>query len=246
MNNINEIIKKIKDGSNNLRLINEILIDLSKDPNIEHLKVVDYLIENLNKEEGKKININLIYLIGEIGKKIPLTEKHIKYLVETFYNSDRWIRSEVINAIEKNIEIMKSNRHIHQIINIALSDEYEINKINGLKLILELDGLASTVLKSFLIILNNSEPNLIDYINKVLSVQFRDKTILFERLNSNDNYKILTKHGMRTIVQSFIDSVESLKTFRNLIEDSHWDKPYISLFLKEIDIFNHLLTNREV
>jgi hypothetical protein len=141
---------------------------------------------------------------------------------------------------------MKSNRHIHQIINIALSDEYEINKINGLKLILELDGLASTVLKSFLIILNNSEPNLIDYINKVLSVQFRDKTILFERLNSNDNYKILTKHGMRTIVQSFIDSVESLKTFRNLIEDSHWDKPYISLFLKEIDIFNHLLTNREV
>ncbi|MEJ2296752.1 MAG: hypothetical protein P8Y23_18555, partial [Candidatus Lokiarchaeota archaeon] len=134
-----EIIAKVQENYNDLNLINDIIIELCQEPKNYHFEVVDFLTKTLKKEDLRKININLIYLLGELGKIKPLEDKYIKYLLDTFYISDRWIRQEILKSLEKNINAVKSNKNFFKVISDSLKEEYEPNNITALKIILQLD-----------------------------------------------------------------------------------------------------------
>ena len=87
--------------SNDPEIINSFLIELGKDPNKGDLRYLDFFINNLEKQLYEKIKLNLIYVIGEIGHITPLTENYSQILYETYYISDRWVRNEIIQAIDK-------------------------------------------------------------------------------------------------------------------------------------------------
>ena len=71
--------------SNNPVVINDFIIKLSENPNIEHLKYLNHFIETLEPQIFDKIKLNLIFLIGEIGKLSALDMKFHRFLLETYY-----------------------------------------------------------------------------------------------------------------------------------------------------------------
>ena len=241
MNNIEGIITKIRESNFNLNLINDIVIELSQNPKLIHFKVIDYLLDTLNDEDLAKININIIYLLGELGKITILEQKYIQYLYETFYISDRWIRSEILKVIEKNIDIVKSNTTFIQVISSALKEEYETNTIIALKIILELEKFPAPLFKSFLNILNKAQPKLNEIMAKVIDRYLKDESLIFEFLNQNNNYRILEAHGLRLILQSFFPSISKIENFQSLIESSDWEDKSKSKFHKEIEIIRNLV-----
>ena len=80
MNLKEKIIAKVQKNYSDLNFINGIIIELSKEPKVFQFEIVDFLTKTLKKEDLRKININLIYLLGELGKIKPLEEKYVKYL----------------------------------------------------------------------------------------------------------------------------------------------------------------------
>lgn len=241
MNSIEEIIKKIQNNINNLNFINEILIELSQDPKPTHFKAVDYLLKNVSKENLRRININLVYLLGQLGTLFPLNQNCIDFLFTTFYNSDRWIRSEVLNSLEKNIDAVKENDKFLPLLSSAMNEEYENNVINALKVLLKLKEMPPTLFKSFLVVLNKDVPNFKEYLDKILKKYLKEESIIFNLLNEDKNYLMLKTHGFRLILQSFVLSVQKIDSFQALIKNSDWEPSIKSMFLKEINIVQNLI-----
>ncbi|TFG16595.1 MAG: hypothetical protein EU531_06060 [Promethearchaeota archaeon] len=241
MNNNEKIITKIQENDFNLNLINDIIIELSQRPNPLHFEIIDFLLDTFNNEELSKININIVYLLGELGKITSLEQKYIQYLYETFYVSDRWIRTEILKVLETNIEVVKSNSNFIQVISSALKEEYESNTIIALKIIRQLDKYPAPIFKSFLVVLNKAQSKLKETIDKVINRHFKDESLIFELLNQNNNYRILKPHGLRLILQAFFPSTNKIENFQTLIENSDWEEENKSQFLKEIDIIRNLV-----
>ena len=241
MNSIEEIIQKIQNNLNNSDIINEILIELSQELKPTHIKVVDYLLKNVSKENLSRININLVYLLGELGTLTPLSLNYITFLFDTFYNSDRWIRSEVLKTLEKNIDAAKHIDKFLQLLSTAMNEEYETNIINSLRVLINMDEMPTSLFKSFLAILNKGAPNFKEYLDKILKKYLKDESMIFNLLNIDSNYTTLNTHGFRLILQSFLPSTQKIDTFQVLIENSNWEPSYKSMFLKEIIIVKNLI-----
>jgi len=241
MNNNEKIITQIQENDFNLNLINDIIIELSQRPNPLHFEIIDLLLDTLSNEELSKININIVYLLGELGKIASLEQKYIQYLYETFYVSDRWIRSEILKVLEKNLDLVKSNSNFIQILSSALKEEYESNIIIALKIIRQLDKFPAPLFKSILVVLNKTESKLNENIAKVIERHLNDDFLIFELLNQNDNYRILKPHGLRLILQAFFPSTNKIENFQTLIENSDWEDEEKSKFLKEIAIIRNLV-----
>ena len=92
-----EEIKKAK----NPEVINDFLMKLSEDPNIEYLNLLQYFIDNLETQTFEKVKLNIIFLLGEIGKLSTLDFKYLEFLLKAYYKSDRWVRNEIIQAFGK-------------------------------------------------------------------------------------------------------------------------------------------------
>ena len=54
-------------------------------------------------------------------------------------------------------------------------------------------------------------------------------------------YKILDKKGIRNLLIIFFNSVNSLKSFRETLSKSIWDKEYIEMIVDEIDTLKKIL-----
>lgn len=239
MNLKEKVIAKVKKNYNDLNFINDIIIELSQEPKIFHFEIVDFLTKILTKEDLRKININLVYLLGELGKIKPLEYKYIKYLLDTFYISDRWIRQEILKALKKNLNMVKSDKNFIKVTSDALKEEYEPNNITALDVILQLERVPSSLFKSFLTVLNKEK--LQGYTTKIINKNFNTGSLIFELLNQNKNYLILKPNGVRLILQSLIPSINEIDAFQTLIKNSNWEDNYKSLFLDEIRIIKSLI-----
>ena len=235
-----EIITKIQENNNDLNHINDIIIELSQKPKLIHFEIIDYLLKTLNTEDRSKININLVYLLGELGKITDLEQKYSQYLYETFYVSDRWIRNEILKVLEKNIKVAKSNNNFTQLLSSALKDDYESNNIIVLNILLQLDKIPPPIFKSYLLILNRGQSKLKENIEKVLDKHLPDESHIFDLLNQNNNYHILKPNGLRLILQSFVPSIKKIENFQKLIKHSNWEKEIKSMYLKELKIIINL------
>jgi hypothetical protein len=221
--------------------INDLLIKLSKNPSFEDLKYVKHLIDKLDTPVFKKIELNLIFLLGEIGKENPLEDKYLTFLSETYYKSDRWIRNEIIQTIEKISKNTKISDDMIKLIGYAVNDDYFPIKINALKLLLVLGDLPLFIIRNIFQALNLKNSEIEGYCVKIFEKFLPDFNQLFSSLDYLENYKVLKTKAIRSLILIYFRSPMNLEAFREKISTSKWDLEYKEKFFKEIDTYEKIL-----
>ncbi|TFG25327.1 MAG: hypothetical protein EU529_01235 [Promethearchaeota archaeon] len=240
MEKLNKEFKNVKD-SDNPDEINDFLIKLGKNPQHNHITFLKYFIEITDPEIHEQIKINLVYDLGEIGKLEIIDVKFIDYLMKEYYNSDRWIRNEIIVAFRKISMNTDLSEQVIQLIGNSLKEDYAPIKTNALKALSYINNIPKSLLKNILYILNSSNSELEELSTNILRKSIKNEFILVDLLDSLENYKILNKKGIRSILLIYFNSVDSLESFRELILKSKWDINYKEMFLNEIDDYQRLL-----
>ncbi|MFW9818827.1 MAG: hypothetical protein ACFFE5_04395 [Candidatus Thorarchaeota archaeon] len=227
--------------SNSSEEINDFLIELSKNPKEEHLKFLDFFTKNLDSQIYEKIKLNFIFLIGEIGRLVPLEEKYLSLLIETYYKSDRWIRNEIIQAIKKIMQKNEVTEEILKLIGYAINDEYRPIKINSLKIILNLEDIPLFIRRNLFLALKTNDLETNELCTKIFQNRIPDFNELFRSLEYSDNYMLLNPHAIRTLLLIYFISPIYIESFREKILDSNWNLEYKEKYLKEIDTYIQIL-----
>lgn len=238
--------KKILDSikSDDFDSINDILIEASKRAGKEDLIYFDCLIENAKNPFLEKVKLSLIYLLGEIGKRNVLDSKHLKYLIKSYYDSDRWIRNEIIQSLGKIVDKHKISSEILTILAYAVLEDYIPSKINALKLLKNLKHVPNIILKNIMKAMDVSNLEIVEYSIQVLRNHIKDDVALFNILNTNKNYTLLTKNSFRTLLIEYFDFMAKLENFKQKISETNWNSEYQSLFIKEIESYQRILLDR--
>ncbi len=240
LNNNFEEIKRAKDPE----LINDFLIKLSEDPNIDYLKFLEYFMNNLDTQIFDKVKLNLIFLLGEIGKLTTLEERYLTFLIEIYYSSDRWIRNEIIQAIGKISTNSDITDEAIKLVSNAVNDDYSPIKVNVLQVMLNLRELSPGGRRNIFQALNFNDSELEAVCVKILEKFLPDYNQLFNSLNYLDNYKILKQNAIRTLLLVYFRSPFNLESFRQKISSANWEIEYKEIFLKEIDIFEKIILRK--
>lgn len=229
----------------NTDLINELLIDAGKKADKDYLVYVDYLIEKASVSVIDKVSINIVYLLGEIGRANILEIKYLDFLIQIYYNSDRWVRDEFIQTLNKLFNHHKFTNEIFHILAYALLEDYIPLKINTLKLLNKIGNLPDYILKNLLKTIDNSNLEVVDYSIQILKKHIKNDSALFHIFDSSENYKILTKNSIRVLLVEYFDSLPKLENFRERIEKANWNEKYKSLLFKEINSYQRILISRQ-
>lgn len=235
-----EEIKKAK----NPEVINDFLMKLSEEPSIEYLNLIQYLIDNLETQTFEKVKLNIIFLLGEIGKLSILNLKYLDFLLEFYYKSDRWVRNEIIQAFGKISKNTKLTDDIFKLIGYAINDDYSPIRVNALKIILDLEYLPHFVQRNLYYIMNLHDSELEPLCVRIFERLLSDYNQLFDSLNNSANYKILNLRAFRVLLFIYFKSPINLETFRQKISKSKWEDDYKENFLKEINMYEKLLLRR--
>jgi len=225
-------------------LINDFLIIASKQPNKSLLNYFDFLIVRANKLVLEKVKLNLIFLLGEIGKNEKLDAKYLQFLINSYFNSDRWIRNEIVETFNK---LSKENELTDEIVNIlaySLLEDYTPTKHNALNVIKKLEFLPDLIFKNLLKILDYSNVDIVESIMRILKFHFKNDQALFNMLNSSENYNLLEKNSIRALLIAYFDSIINLETFRKKIIETEWPEKHKNLFYNEIDTYQKILAKR--
>ena len=227
--------------SNNPEVINDFLIKLSDNPNIEYLNYLKYFVESLDPQILDKIKLNLIFVMGEIGNLAQIPDEYLRILEEIYYKSDRWVRNEVIQAIDKISKNTELNDKIIEIISNALNDEYSAIKISTLKLLLNLNKSPDSILKNLIRLMNSKDSEIVEAIERILRRIPQQPDRIFNLLDKSDNYKFLKPRGIRSLLLIQFKSIINTESFREMISNSSWDANYKENYLKEINTFERIL-----
>ncbi len=222
--------------------INNFLNKLSKKPNEEYLIFLDFFINNLETQIFDKIKLNLIFLLGEIGKSTPLHQNYLEFILNSYYKSDRWIRNEIIQTIDKISTHSKLSEKIVELIGYAINEEYPPIISNALKVLLKLEELPNV--KNLFQILNSKDSEIVENGIEVLMKFIPNSTRLFNSLNSSKNYQILKKKAIRIILLFYFKSLFNLESFREKILMASWEKQYKEIYLKEVETYERILLNK--
>ncbi len=233
-----KIFEEIK-KTRNPEEINSFLIKLSKNPLEEHLNFVDFFINNLESQILYAVKLNLIFLLGEIGKTTLLKREFINFILNMYSTSDRWVRNEIIQTIEKISNHSQLSENIIDLIENALNDEYIPIKHNSLKVLLKLEKQPNV--RNIFQILNSKEPELVELGLEVLIKHLPSYTQLYDSLNTSENHRILKSKAIRTLLLFYFRSLIDLESFRNLIIKSNWLNEFKEKYLKEIDTYERIL-----
>ena len=240
---INQKFKKIK-NSKNPETINDFIISLTKSPLEDHLKFINYFIENLPENLLNKIKINLVYLIGLLSQKVNLEDNYLKFLKKQYYNSDRWIRNEIVKALCEIVKNQKLSDQYMVLISNSLKEDYIPIVINALEALWNCEGLSNIYLKNILIIIDSESSQVVEKARKILKREIKSYNELFELLNNENNYEMLNKTRFRTILLTFFDSIFALEDFKVLIISSDWFETYKKPFIQELETFEKILLNK--
>ncbi|MFX0003206.1 MAG: hypothetical protein ACFE9C_10110 [Candidatus Hodarchaeota archaeon] len=243
MPSIEDSFNNVK-SSKNPEKINDFLVELSKNPQKDFLRFLDFFITNLEPQLFEKTKLNLIYLLGEIGYLMPLDDKYLKLLMETFYNSDRWIRNEIIKAINKVSINTELKEEAIKLIGYAINDEYQPIKVNSLKTLLNLDENPLLVRRNLFLVLNSKDSELEELCVKIFEKFLPDFNELFNSLSYSDNYLVLDSKAIRTLLLIYFRSPINLESFREKILSANWILENKERFLKEIDTYEKILLKK--
>jgi hypothetical protein len=243
MEDIENILLKIQDNTN-LQEINDILIELSKNPNEKTLVIVDYFLDSLNATILNKIKLNLIFLLGAIGSVTVLNRKYLNFLVESYFNSDRWVRNEVLQSFLVILQNHEYNNEIYQIIERALNEDYSPIKKSALNILMILEELPEKVVLTLLRVLDTNNDEILEMGLKILKRSVQTGDALFELLNISKGYAILNKFIVRVLILEYFDSISELESFVEKIDSSKWEEEYKILCKTEINSFQRILRKK--
>jgi len=243
MEDIENILLEIQSNTNPQE-INDILIQLSKNPNEKALAIVDYFIDSLNATILNKIKLNLIFLLGAIGNVTVLNKKYLDFLVESYYNSDRWVRNEIIQSFLIILQNHEYNTEIYQIIVHALNENYEPIKKSALSVLMILKEHPEKIALTLLRVLDTNNDEIVEMGLKILKRSVQTGNELFELLNILKGYTILNKSIIRVLILEHFDSISELETFLEKINSSKWEEEYKILCNTEINSFQRILKNK--
>ncbi|MFX1394389.1 MAG: hypothetical protein ACFFAH_12555 [Promethearchaeota archaeon] len=235
-----EKIKKSMDPEE----INDFLIEISIDPHFEYIFFINYFIENSTPEIHEHIKINLIFNLGILGQLEKVDNKFIDYLIKEYYNSDRWIRNEIILAFDKISTNINLSEEIIELVGRALNEEYKPIKLNTLKLLYNIENIPKVALKNLIQVLNISNSKIEELSISVLQKSIKDLNDLFNLLNFSETYKILNKKAIRSLLLIYVNSIKRLETLRELIKKSNFDRESKEKFLNEINSYEYLLLKK--
>jgi len=227
--------------SNNPEAINDFIIKLSENPNTEHLNYLKYFVEYLDPQILDKIKLNLIFVLGAIGNLTPLPGEYLLLLEEEYYKSDRWVRNEIIQAIDKISNNTELNEKTVELISNALNDEYSVIKISTLKLLSNFKKLPDGILKNLIRLMNSKDSEILEGCRRILKRIPQQPDRIFNLLNRSDNYKILKPRGIRSLLLIQFKSIINTESFREMILNSNWDKTNKENYIKEIITFERIL-----
>ena len=240
---LNNNFKEIK-RAKNPEIINDFLIKLNKNPNEDYLKYIEYFMNNLDTQIFNKVKLNLIFLIGEIGKLTILGERYLNFLCETYYTSDRWVRNEIIQAIGKISTNSDISAEVIKLVGYAVNDDYPPIKVSALQVILNLEEFPLIIRGLVFQALNSKISELEVFCIKILDKFLPDYNQLINSLDYSDNYKILKKNAIRTLLLVYFRSPLNLESFRQKISNSNWEIENKEIFLKEIDTYKKILLKK--
>ncbi len=243
MEDIEKTLLKIQDNPNSQE-INDILIELSKNPSEKSLVIVDYFLDSLNSIILNKIKLNLIFLIGVIGSKTVLNRKYLNFLVESYFNSDRWVRNEIIQSFLVILQNHEYNNEIYQIIEHALNEDYAPIKKSALNVLMILKELPEKVVLTLLRVLDTNNDEILEMGLKILKRSVQTGDALFELLNISKGYANLNKFIVRVLILEYFDSISELESFVEKIDSSKWEEEYKILCKTEIKSFQRILKKK--
>ncbi|MFX1387551.1 MAG: HEAT repeat domain-containing protein [Promethearchaeota archaeon] len=240
---MNKNFEKVKE-SKNPEIINDFLIELSKNPSKDHLKFLKYFIAKLDSQLFDKTRLNLIYLIGEIGNVSTLDSKCLEFLLKTYYTSDRWIRNEVIKAFGKILNKTDLSEDAIKLIAMAINDDYPPIRISALKALLNLKEMPIFVRRNVFLALNIKDSELEENCVKIFDKFLPDFNQLFKSLDYSENYQVLKPMGIRALLLAYFRSPFDLESFRQKISTSNWEIKFKDMYLNEIDTYEKILLKR--
>lgn len=243
MDEIEKIIIKIRNATNPQEF-NNILIELIKKPNIELLAIIDYLLDSIPITMLEKVKLNLIFLLGEIGNISVLNQKYLNFLIESYYNSDRWVRNEIIQAFLQILQYNEYNNEILEILKYALNEDYTPIKKGALNALMLFKVLPKIELKTLLKVLNTDNSEIVEKGILILKKYVQNGNDLFGRLDTSKNYTILSKSIIRTLIIAYFDSKDELESFRENINSSEWEDKYKVLCNTEITSFQNIFMKK--
>jgi len=239
---ITDWFEEVKDSESS-EDINEFLIALGREIEDSHRNVIHHFIKKIKTPLGESFKLNLVYVIGELGKKVPLEEALITILIEIYYQSDRWIRNETIQAFGKIYQIEPPLPKVMEIVARALMDEYPSIKLSSAKILANMAEISPLALRNILRTIDTHDKDLMRYYKKIIFNHLHTEHDLFYILDSENLYAILKPRSIRNIIMTFFDNVLPLKSFGALIDHSTWEMEQKELFQKEINDFMRALVS---
>lgn len=228
----------------NYNAINEFLIEASKTPHLKNLIDIDYLIASSQDSLLHHFAINLIFLLGEIGKNHFLSHEYIKFLIETYFKSDRWIRNEIILTFSKSIRIDDLFKKILDVIEFALVDDYEPIKISALKVIDLTKKIPERIFPKIIKNLESKNPKIVQKSVKVLKKHIESTDVLYEILLKNNPINLYSKQILRSLLLAFFNEVHLVEEFREKIMKSDLDLAKKESLISEIKTYQRILQQR--
>ena len=239
-NPLDELFEELKD-SRESEQINDFLISLGKAPEPKHLSFITHFLNSLDYKILEKVKINLVYFLGELGKKKGLDEELISLLVKMYYTSDRWVRNEIIQAFGKLFTIEPASEKAAKVLARALMEEYPPIRINSLKVLSNMAEIPNLALKNIINTIDTQDSEIKKYNSKIIFNHIHTEKDLFEIINNLAIYASMKNRAIRTLIMIYFDTVVPLQSFKNLISNSEWDSESKERFLKEIDDFLKVL-----
>jgi len=190
----------------NIEELNRLILNLVKNSSHTDLQAVLKLINSSPIELVKKIILNLIYTIGEIGKKFEVSSEIHEFLYSFYFKSDQWVRKEIIESLGKIALKQTLNQKSIDLLYISLKDEYPDLKLKSIEIFTNHEQyqlLDKAYL--FLNLLDDKNPAVKEKALAILSNLIDNGNSLIQLLNKS-NLK-LNKYQIRNLVVLFSHSI---------------------------------------
>jgi hypothetical protein len=220
--------------------LNDLLIEWSNNPKDDYLKFIEALIYLKDLHIQNKLIINLVFLLGQIGQKIPIDSIFIEFLEESYYKSDKWVRAEILNALSIIRNVPLSSK-LTQIVHYALGEEHPQSVLKALDLLSTIGTVSNEFDASLIKLINNPHPNVHLQCLKVLSRKVHSEGELFLLLNQENNYNYVQKIAFRSLIIQFCTQIVDAVRFKDRVMNANWNSEKKEEFLSELEIYIKIL-----
>lgn len=214
--------------------LNNRILNFAKNPSSNDLKTFLSVIKTKPQDLIAKIILNLVYTIGEIGKKVEIPSDIINFLINFYFKSDQWVRKEIVESLGKIGTNQNLDEKSLRLLYNSLNDDYADLRLKAIEILAANEKYHSIKYAYILIsLLDNQNLAIKENASKILKMLIKEENTLVEILK---NSKLeLNKFHIRNLVVLFSDSVFKLHKLKEAIGNSDLSDEIKVIFFSEID-----------